>query len=109
MMLIIGFTCPPIIHFQFITKCDGLLLQSATEQRSLFLVDGVDSSRSAAICGISTSSQLGFSTPIAYIFFLRHAHSTCLVGGRSTFGSGAPKCSWLGLLLAAKIVGVSFL
>ena len=59
-MLIIGFTCPPIIHFQFITKCDGLLLQSAKEQRSLFLVDSVDGSRCAAICGTSTSSQLGF-------------------------------------------------
>ena len=38
MILIIGFTCPPSIHFKFITKCDSLfyynvrqlLLQSAT-------------------------------------------------------------------------------
>ena len=30
MTLIIGFTCPPTIYFKFITKCDGLLLQSAT-------------------------------------------------------------------------------
>ena len=44
MILIIGFTCPPTIHFKFITKCDKcyykvrqvlqsatILLQSATE------------------------------------------------------------------------------
>ena len=43
MILIIGFTCPPTIHFKFITKCDKcyykvrqvlqsetILLQSAT-------------------------------------------------------------------------------
>ena len=37
MILIIGFTCPPIIHFKFITKCDKwfykvrqVLLKSAT-------------------------------------------------------------------------------
>ena len=38
MILVIGFTCPPSIHFKFITKCDSLfyynvrqlLLQSAT-------------------------------------------------------------------------------
>ena len=31
MILIIGLTCPPTIHFKFITKCDSLfLLQSAT-------------------------------------------------------------------------------
>ena len=30
MILIIGLTCPPTIHFKFITKCDSLfLLQSA--------------------------------------------------------------------------------
>ena len=38
MILIIGFTSPPSIHFKFITKldecitkCDSLLLQSATD------------------------------------------------------------------------------
>ena len=30
MILIIGLTCPLTIHFKFITKCDGLLLLSAT-------------------------------------------------------------------------------
>ena len=30
MTLITGFTCPPTIYFKFITKCEGLLLQSAT-------------------------------------------------------------------------------
>ena len=38
MILIIGYTCPPTIHFKFITKCDNcyykvrqlILLQSAT-------------------------------------------------------------------------------
>ena len=26
MILIIGFTCPPTIHFKFITKCDSVFI-----------------------------------------------------------------------------------
>ena len=28
MILILGFTCPPTIHFKFITKCDSFVLSS---------------------------------------------------------------------------------
>ena len=68
----------------------SLSLRMSSRRRALFLVDGVEGSRCADFSGISTSSQLSFSTPIACTFFFHHSHSTCSVGGRSVFGSGAP-------------------
>lgn len=60
----------------------------------LYSLDDVEGSRCADFSGISTSSQLSFSTPIACTFFFHHSHSTCSVGGGSVFGSGAP--DWAG-------------
>lgn len=99
------------VTFSSVWELPSFTLSSRMSSRrcALFLLDGVEGSRCADFSGISTSSQLSFSTPIACTFFFHHSHSTYSVGGRSVLGSGAPKCSWQGLLLAAKIVGVSLL
>lgn len=84
------------VTFSSVWELPSFSLSSRMSSRRgvLFLVDCVEGSRCADFSGISTSSQLSFSTSTACPFFFHHSHSTCSVGGRSVFGSGAP--DWAG-------------
>ena len=85
-----------------------LAFTSSCRRRRRFLVHRVEIFLPSAICGTSTSSHEGFSTPILLVIFVLQTHSTCLVGGNRSCGLGAPGCSSHGLLLAARTVGPIF-